>query len=1086
MGFTVTARPCSQNFGGPSASTPVPGFDYSPLRRPAVRSHYRPFSTIEVKPKEETLSPPTSHRNSVLSKARRHSTIYRSVSLGEAMGLGKKKATDSKDKAPALRIRKLSDISASTPPTEAKLSTKVVSRPSTSAGGLTVVGRNNTNGNSSALHRVKAQRSIGALFTAAADVSPNTAPLENHIRSKVASSTIPPSPLRTLKMDVAAGNRPRTPSNPRPRGHSKAADDKEKKQSDKFQSNEWLTRSRTRVHPFTKEVPYMQAYDIPCLDNDRYTQLLLERMNPGSPSFHDYGKKYPMSVLDLGCGQGDWCLFAASIWKHSRITGFDLMDVTLPAFQATENLNFVQGNFLVKLPFHAKSFEFVRMANLSLCIPYDAWMPLLAEVRRVLTNGGRLELIDDEMLFPYGEEPLIKETVLSETRAEAPKEIPLATEHAYPQTSFFDFASDSDRDSMESDDDDTIETMSTTSTLVSERDSMGFFGKSSKRSSAQSTASTSVGSERRWSDASMRRFSDAIPPLTISLTTLAENATSQPTISPSPTVTPATFHHILEDNENTISQSPTITERKHHKKTASASSTKSHSEAIVSWKTRRLAASEMEIIFEHVLLERYGIDPRPAEFICEHLSNVFGKGNSGKAKSFHIKLAPFDSPIGPGGALDPRNALIVSSPHKAEKKQKKEKWDGASGKKEKEKKRERRKLEKLDSAKGSLEELFQQPQPPVITAKAASRLGLIATAPPMQHRRNTTESSTSSDGDSPVSSKRSSSYHDPTTGAYVNLPVVTAKAASRLGIPVTPPPLPPKSEAIINSYIHTGPKRNSKEVKKPLDSTVRLVVQRQNSMINTAAAAEDPSPAPSISYRGADQIERNSSSSSSGSSGSDPESQSSSSSSEAVSSDGALMAPPPQLSAKAAGRLGISYSVLAAASAAHSRGSGVLAPVQSPGLLVWPSTYIPMSPEELEMHSCKWVQTLLGCRHAMREFITGKFEGMTLAEDPEFEEAIWDYECFRRSRFHWPNDNPELFGDNGFPESPGLDAPNPSQQQHQRLCKPGANGTDTVESFNGQYRRNDLTHVRTIRVFHAVKDVEDKSFVSMLFPNNGR
>jgi hypothetical protein len=51
-----------------------------------------------------------------------------------------------------------------------------------------------------------------------------------------------------------------------------------------------------------------------------------------------------------------------------------------------------------------------------------------------------------------------------------------------------------------------------------------------------------------------------------------------------------------------------------------------------------------------------------------------------------------------------------------------------------------------------------------------------------------------------------------------------------------------------------------------------------------------------------------------------------------------------------------------------------------------------MTPAELEMHACKWVQTLLGCRHAMREFITGPFNGEKLVDDDGFEEAIWDYE----------------------------------------------------------------------------------------------
>ena len=43
------------------------------------------------------------------------------------------------------------------------------------------------------------------------------------------------------------------------------------------------------------------------------------------------------------------------------------------------------------------------MANLALCIPYDKWEFVLGQVRRVLTPGGRLELIDDDIYFPYGE-----------------------------------------------------------------------------------------------------------------------------------------------------------------------------------------------------------------------------------------------------------------------------------------------------------------------------------------------------------------------------------------------------------------------------------------------------------------------------------------------------------------------------------------------------------------------------------------------------------------------------------------------------------------------------------------------------------
>ena len=50
-------------------------------------------------------------------------------------------------------------------------------------------------------------------------------------------------------------------------------------------------------------------------------------------------------------------------------------------------------------------FDLVRMANLSLCIPHDRWEHVLSEVRRVLAHGGRLELIDDYLSFPYTKNP---------------------------------------------------------------------------------------------------------------------------------------------------------------------------------------------------------------------------------------------------------------------------------------------------------------------------------------------------------------------------------------------------------------------------------------------------------------------------------------------------------------------------------------------------------------------------------------------------------------------------------------------------------------------------------------------------------
>ncbi|KAH9479830.1 hypothetical protein JR316_0008425 [Psilocybe cubensis] len=156
----------------------------------------------------------------------------------------------------------------------------------------------------------------------------------------------------------------------------------------------------------------LDPYDSVLLDNDRHTGELLMRLNPtNSPSFHNYGNNPPTSVLDLGCGQGHWVVDAAIAWKGygTRVTGYDMVDISrglLPwAVEqgVADNIRFVRGNFLKqRLPFNDESFDLVRMSCLALCITTDSWIFVLQEVCRVLMVGGRLELIDDFIFFPYG------------------------------------------------------------------------------------------------------------------------------------------------------------------------------------------------------------------------------------------------------------------------------------------------------------------------------------------------------------------------------------------------------------------------------------------------------------------------------------------------------------------------------------------------------------------------------------------------------------------------------------------------------------------------------------------------------------
>ncbi|KAL0950403.1 hypothetical protein HGRIS_010361 [Hohenbuehelia grisea] len=178
-----------------------------------------------------------------------------------------------------------------------------------------------------------------------------------------------------------------------------------------WENRPWITRHDMKLHPYPGEAPYMQAYNPPFLDHDRQTNTLLRRLCPtDGPSFHDYGANPPKHVLDLGCGKGDWMIEAATFWQShgTRVTGFDLVDIVDGRWRDQQNqgtapnIRFIRGNFLdFRLPFPDKTFDLVRMANLTLCIPFTKWTQVLTEVRRIMTIGGRLEVVDDQMIFPY-------------------------------------------------------------------------------------------------------------------------------------------------------------------------------------------------------------------------------------------------------------------------------------------------------------------------------------------------------------------------------------------------------------------------------------------------------------------------------------------------------------------------------------------------------------------------------------------------------------------------------------------------------------------------------------------------------------
>ncbi|KAL5519176.1 hypothetical protein ACEPAH_859 [Sanghuangporus vaninii] len=159
----------------------------------------------------------------------------------------------------------------------------------------------------------------------------------------------------------------------------------------------------TLLHSYPRsDAPYMRGYNKVDLQNDAYFHLLLRRLNTsGTPSFREYLCP-PEDVLDLGCGQGTWVQEAAAAWPAAKIVGYDIVDLFNEPEKPHPNVTLKSGNFVAyRLPFDPGSFDLVRLANLTEAIPLHRWEHVLVEVRRVLKPAGRIEIIDDEISFPY-------------------------------------------------------------------------------------------------------------------------------------------------------------------------------------------------------------------------------------------------------------------------------------------------------------------------------------------------------------------------------------------------------------------------------------------------------------------------------------------------------------------------------------------------------------------------------------------------------------------------------------------------------------------------------------------------------------
>jgi hypothetical protein len=320
------------------------------------------------------------------------------------------------------------------------------------------------------------------------------------------------------------------------------------------------------------------------------------------------------------------------------------------------------------------------MANLSLCIPYDKWELVLSEVQRVLTIDGRLELIDDQIFFPYGHSPVVPP---SSTLVSAPS-TPMKHDS---DVSWFD----DDEDTLADDSMGDSDSMETDSTLISDAD---------------------------HSSSSLDKPKRVLVSVLCDTTPLQRPLPMPPIpLSPNDPDTPSPEDGFAEtDVPPTARPSP--------------------------WSREVEASRDMETVFQNMLNHKFRIHTRPSDFVVDMMKHVFGNGR--KLRSFHLKLAPTDlytnfgnvSNLSGGGSAEggsdkDEKTSRINAKVTAQKITDMSKpwftveWDND----EKKRLKRERKLGRLDAYRRVTEEDFRPHTPDVsipesISAKAAGRLGI--------------------------------------------------------------------------------------------------------------------------------------------------------------------------------------------------------------------------------------------------------------------------------------------------------------------------------------------------------------------------
>jgi len=115
----------------------------------------------------------------------------------------------------------------------------------------------------------------------------------------------------------------------------------------------------------------------------------------------DYEKNTPLSILDLGCGDGATALYFHQYFSKCKVKGIDVSEKSIA--QAKQR-NLSNSEFLhyngENIPFESNSFDVVFVAGVFHHVDFAYHSKLTSEIFRVMKAGARLYFFEHNPLNP--------------------------------------------------------------------------------------------------------------------------------------------------------------------------------------------------------------------------------------------------------------------------------------------------------------------------------------------------------------------------------------------------------------------------------------------------------------------------------------------------------------------------------------------------------------------------------------------------------------------------------------------------------------------------------------------------------------